>query len=206
MIGIEIDTAQVQRLEKAVTAAGKSMSKEIAGALNQVAKKTRLNMGRRIKEKIKLKKQAIEKPIRVKAEATESKLVAVVSLAKERRLGLENFGAKQTKQGVSYRISSEGKRGMVAGAFMGPRPGMLAPKLHGGVYKRIGENRRLTKGRRQGKIGQPIARLFGVSPWGAYVKNNMDVIEVEAVSKEVYLQMERRINLNVLRASGLVKT
>jgi hypothetical protein len=62
----------------------------------------------------------------------------------------------------------------------------------------------MAKGRRQGKIAQPILKLYGVSPWGVYVKNDMSAVEVEAVSKELVKQMERRINLNVLRANGLV--
>ena len=78
-------------------------------------------------------------------------------------------------------------------AFMGPRPGVLAPKLHGGVFKRVGGDR------------HPIVKLYGVSPYGAYAKNDMSKAEVEFINKSLMTEMERRINLNILRANGLVK-
>lgn len=206
MLAIEIDASQLDRLAEASKAAGKNIAKEIAGALNQVAKKTKLEMGRRIRETINLKKAVVEKPLSVKSEATESSFVAVVSLKNEDRFGLQHFGARQDKRGVSYKISKTGGRKRVNGAFMGPRPGVLAPKLYGGVWKRMGAPRTMTKGRRIGKIAEPIVKLYGVSPWGAYVKNNMEAVDVEAVSKELAKQMERRIEFNVLRASGIIKS
>ena len=105
---------------------------------------------------------------------------------------------------MSYQISKKGGRGTVSGAFMGPKPGMLAPKLYGGVYKRVGAQRKLTKGRRQGKMGQLIVRLFGVSPAGVFMKKNMDQTLPFYLTDYLKHQMERRINLIVLRANGLV--
>jgi hypothetical protein len=204
MIGVEINADQLKRLGVAAAAASKSLTKELAGAINAVSKKTKLNMGRQIRETVNLKKDMVEKPLSIRASATADSLIAIVSLKKTDRYGLQHFGAKQNKSGVSYRIAKSGGRNRVNGAFMGPKPGQLAPKLYGGVWKRIGEARKMAKGRRQGKVAQPILKLYGVSPWGAYVKNNMAAVEVEAVSKELFKQIERRINLNVLRANGLV--
>jgi hypothetical protein len=206
MIGIEINADQLKRLAESVSAAKKNLTKEIAGAINATAKKTRLDMGRQIREAINLKKAASEKPISVRAQASATSLVAVVHLKKENRYGLQEFGAKQNKSGVSYTIGKSGGRKTVAGAFMGPKPGQLAPRLYGGVWKRMGDKRKMTKGLRKGKLAQPIVKLYGVSPWGAWTQNHMEVVQVEAVSKELFKQIERRINLNVLRASGLVKT
>ncbi len=204
MMAIEINAEQLKRLSQAAIGAKKSLTKEIAGAINATAKKTRLDMGRQIREAINLKKEASEKPISVRAQASATSLVAVVHLKKENRYGLQEFGAKQNKSGVSYKIGKSGGRKTVPGAFMGPKPGQLAPRLYGGVWKRMGDKRKMTKGLRQGKLAQPIFKLYGVSPWGAWKGNHMEVVQVEAVSKELTKQIERRINLNVLRASGLV--
>jgi hypothetical protein len=75
---------------------------------------------------------------------------------------------------------------------MGPRPGVLAPRLNGGVFKRVGKSR------------NPIVKLYGVSPYGAYAKNDMSDIEVQFINKGLLTEMERRIKLNILRAEGLV--
>jgi hypothetical protein len=63
----------------------------------------------------------------------------------------------------------------------------------------------MTKGRYAGKMRQPIQQRFGVSAFGAYAKNDLEGPQVKEINKELSKQMERRINLNILRANGLVK-
>ena len=192
MIGIEVNAKQIKRLTEAVGKARKNFPRELAAAVNSVSKKTRISIGRRIRQTINLKKADAEKPIKIKKTATAQAPVGVVSIDRETRAGLQHFAARQNARGVSYKISKQGGRKLVAGAFMGPRPGVLAPKLNGGVFKRVGKSR------------QPIVKLYGVSPYGAYAKNNMSKAEVEFINKSLMTEMERRIKLNILRASGLV--
>ncbi len=194
MLSIEINKSQLSRLKGACLSASKSLTKELAGAINQVAKKTRLEMGRDIRAVVAMKKEDSEKPLSVRAEATATTLSAVVSLKKTDRLGLNHFGVRQDKRGVSYKISKTGGRGRVEGGFRGPNPGTLAPRLHGHAFKRSGKKR------------LPIVQIKGVSAYGAFVKNNLTAPRTAAVQDELHKQMERRINLNVLRANGLVKT
>jgi hypothetical protein len=194
MISIEVDAKQLNRLIKATEKSGKQFPKEMSAAINTVAKKTRLNIGRDIRGVVAIKKDRSEKPITLPKIATPQSMVARVSIAKERREGLQHFTARQDKRGVSYKISKVGGRKRINGAFMGPRPGTLAPRLHGGVFRRVSKSR------------LPIVKLYGVSPFGAYAKNNFEATEVGFISKNLQAQMERRINLNILRANGLVKT
>jgi hypothetical protein len=192
MISIDIDARQLKRLRKATAMAGKKFPRELAAAVNSVAKKTRISIGRRIRQTINLKKAVAERPVKIKKVATADTPVGVVSIDRERREGLHNFSARQTGKGVTYKIDKRGGRKLVAGAFMGPRPGVLAPKLNGGVFKRVGKSR------------HPIVKLYGVSPYGAYAKNDMSGFEVQFINKGLLTEMERRIKLNILRASGLV--
>jgi hypothetical protein len=205
MIGIEVDAKQLKRLREAVGKARKSLPRELAAAVNSVSKKTRISIGREIRKTVNLKKDQAEKPIKITQTATAETPTAKVSLAKEVRLGLQHFGARHDNRGVSYKIQKQGGRKRVNGAFMGPRPGTLAPKLHGGVWKREGDARKMKKGRRQGKIAEPIVNLKGVSPYGAYAKNDLSEAEVKTINANLSKEMERRINLNILRANGLVK-
>jgi hypothetical protein len=194
MIAIEIDKSQMSRMTAAVIASGKKMSKEIAGTLNAVSKKTKLEMGREIRKRVAIPKDEVEKPLTIKTQAAPGSLFAVVSLKKTPRLGLRHFGAKQDKRGVSYKISKTGGRRRVDGAFMGPKPGAVKTSWRGNAFKRVGSSR------------LPIIKLLAVSAYGTYKKNELAGPQLKAIEDELFKQMERRINLNVLRASGLVKT
>lgn len=192
MIAIEIDKGKLKELLEATKKAGKSFPKELAQAINQVSKKTRLDIGRDIRKTVALKKADSEKPIKVMSTATTGKLSATVRLNKARRLGLNAFGARQDKSGVSYKISKNGGRKRVAGAFQGPRPGVMKVSWRGNAFKRVGKSR------------LPIRKLRAVSAWGAYAKNDLSGPQVKTIEAELAKQMERRIKLNILRANGLV--
>lgn len=56
MLSVEIRKQQLDRLAKATARAGKKMKKELAGAINQVSKKTKLQMGRDIRNTVNLKR------------------------------------------------------------------------------------------------------------------------------------------------------
>lgn len=192
MIAIEIDAKQLKRLRGAVGRAGKKFPRELAAAINSTSKKTRLSIGRRVRETVNIKKAVAEKPIKIKRTATSESLVGVVSIDKERRAGLQEFAARHDKRGVSYKIDKRSGRKRINGAFMGPRPGTLAPKLNGGVFKRAT------------KMRHPIIKLYGVSPFGAYAKNRYEKIEIQFINKYLQREIDRRIKLNILRAEGLV--
>ena len=192
MIAIDIDAKQLKRLRESVGKAKKKFGRELAAAINSTSKKTRLSIGRRVRETVNLKKAVAEKPVSIRRTASSESLVGVVSINKEDRMGLQHFGARQDKRGVSYKIDKRSGRKRINGAFMGPRPGTLAPKLNGGVFKRAT------------KMRHPIIKLYGVSPFGAYAKNGYEKIEVQFINKYLQREIERRIKLNILRASGLV--
>jgi hypothetical protein len=194
MIAIDIDAKQIKRLESAVRKAGKLMSIEISAAINATAKKTRLDMGRKIRSELNIGKDPVESVIKILRPATPGSLTAGVRLKKTTRLPLRDFGAKQNKSGVTYKISKRGGRGSVQGAFQGPRPGSVKTSWRGRVFKRVGKSR------------LPIVQLMGPSPWGVFVKRRMNSVQIQETQTELKYQIERRIKLNVLRANKLVKS
>lgn len=194
MIAIEISAKQIKRLREAVSRSGKKFSVELAAAINATSKKTKLQIGRDVRATLSLNKAEAEKPLSIRATATDANLQAIVTIKKTDRLGLRHFGAKQDKRGVSYKISKKGGRQRVNGAFQGPKPGLMKVSWKGNVFIRTGKER------------LPIQHLRGVSVWGAYLKNNLAGPQVNEISAELEKQVERRINLNILRATGLVKT
>jgi hypothetical protein len=194
MFAVEVSTAQLARLTKAVGDARKSLPKEISAAINATAKKTRLDMGRKIRSEINVKKEPVEKVIKLVRQSTAGSLSAQVNLAKSARLPLREFGARQNKSGVSYKISKKGGRATVQGAFQGPKPGVMKASWRGRVFKRVGKER------------LPIVQLMGPSPWGVFTKKKMTPDQLKEIETELAKQIERRINLNVLRANKLVST
>lgn len=192
MIAIEINTGQLERLKTATRRAKKKFQIELSAAINATAKKTRLEIGRDVRSVIALKKAESEKPLKIVTKATPAVPSSTVSLRKTPRLGLRHFGARQDKKGVSYKIAKAGGRQRVDGAFQGPRPGLIKASWKGNAFKRTGAAR------------LPIVQMRGVSAYGAYLKNKFSPKQVVRINAELAKQLERRINLNVLRAEGLV--
>ena len=128
--------------------------------------------------------------LRISQKANKNRPVAKIELKKEDRLSLKRFSPRQTRAGVSYRTSPKRGRKTAPGAFMGPRPGLVAARLRGHVFKRVGKNR------------QPITRLDGASPWGAYLVNRLDLPTVKETRTELTNQVRRRIRFRRLKAAG----
>lgn len=192
MIAIDIDAKQLKRLRESVGKAKKKFGRELAAAINATAKKTKLDIGRDVRSVIAIKKKESEAPLKIQAKATADQPKTTVSIAKTRRLGLRHFGARQDKRGVSFKISKQGGRNRVYGAFQGPKPGVMNVKWRGNAFRRVGKER------------LPIIHIRGVSAFGAYVKNKFTGPQIKSINDELRKQMERRIKLNILRAEGLV--
>ena len=184
MIAIEINQKQLARLREATDRAKKLMGTEIAAAINATAKKTKLEIGRSVRQTVAIKKKESEEPLKIATKASKNSLTSTVQLRKTRRLPLKSFSARQNKRGVSYKISKQGGRKRINCAFEW--------EAIGHVFIRAGKAR------------LPIIQLKGVSAWGAFVKNDMTPAQIKSTTTELAKQIERRIKLNVLRASGLV--
>ena len=191
MISIEIDTRDLEELERAAKAAKKSLPREVSIAVNKTAKQAQGQISREIRKELNAPKKAVDKSLSIPKKATKQKTGAVVRLAATKRIPLRDFGARQTRAGVSYRISKGDGRKTVHGAFQGPKPGAVFARFGGHVFKRRGRQR------------LPIQKLLGVSPWGVFTKRNLFKPVNLYTDQALRKQLERRIRLNVLRASKL---
>ena len=110
---------------------------------------------------------------------------AAIMIKKTPQIGLQYYGARHIKSGVSYKISRNGGRKTATrphGAFMGPRAGVIAIKLYGGVFMRKAGAKRL-----------PIRKMFGPSVWGAFTKHKMDRIIEKAIRSRLRHEIDRSI-------------
>lgn len=185
MLTVTVDSNQMRALKAALEGTKKKLPKELANAINKTATKTRTNVGRKVRAELAISVKDMKRFLRVRGRANPRRLGASVELDHQKRPGIGGptgrFKPKQTARGTSFKVGKKQRRQTIKGAFMGPRPGVLAPKLYGGVFKRTGPRR------------TPIVKLHGASPWAAYVQNNLDPIIRRETRRELRRQIDSRI-------------
>ena len=195
MLDLNISPELILRLSKEFEGDAKKVSREIKIAINATAKKTKVLMSKQIRRELAstVKASVVKELIKIGAPATESYLSTKVVLRESKRLPLRDFGARQNKSGVSYKISKQKGRSVVSGAFQGPTPNIRNARWRNRVFKR------------EGKARLPIQQLWGPSPWGVFVKQRYKPETVKETQDELRNQINRRINLRILRRQGTVK-
>lgn len=177
---------KLDELAKAVgTESPKKIRQQTAIAINATANKTRGALAKEVGRELATTQKEIRKTIDVAVKANASRLGATVRQRESARLPLRVFGPRQTKKGVSVRVSKREGRKIIPGAF-------IVERYNGNVYKRPGPTR-ATGGNRKGP-----------SPWGVTIKNKLDkLVAKRDVEPELIKQVERRIRaINYKRAQG----
>jgi hypothetical protein len=184
-LGISLTADRLAQLDRDLVAIKNGVPMAISGAINETLAETRTAMSRGITEKVAIKARDI-KPHLAVIRSTPKTLAGTLKLSESSRIRLKYFGARQTKQGVTYRISRDGGRKMIRSAF-GPN----TPRLGGQVFRRAGKTRLPL-----------IGPMKGPSPWGVVVKSGMD--KTAAIDAQAALEknLGQRVNYLVLKAGG----
>lgn len=176
---------------KGLKALVKNIPKELAIVSGKAAKRGKSIIAKAVTTELNVTQKVVKNHIAVKTKVQETG--ASVSLEKSKRISLRNFKAKQNKAGVRYKISKTGGKKTLPGGFMGPRPGTLATKLNGGVFKRIGKKR------------LPIGKAMGPSPWGVHKKQKQQQTQVKKELRTAYHKAAvKRLKYQRLRKSGAI--
>lgn len=189
---VTIDPGQIAAMKAAIENTGRNLRKELAVACNATAAKGKSIIAKQIGKELATPQKNIRATISQSKKAKDTDISATLEVRKDRRISLKEFGARQTKAGVSYKISKSKGRKTVPGAFQGPKPGSINVRTKGNVFKRVGKSR------------LPIVKLMGPSSWGVFVvgkKQGPSVTEIEAELKK---QIDRRIRFIALKASGTI--
>ena len=189
---ISIDADQIQRLRNMLKGSKPKVAQQLSIAINETQKKITVKASRAITEELAVKASVVKQKIKGKR-ATKGDLLAKVTVKASNRLSLREFGAKQNKRGVTYKISKTKGRKLIAGAFQGPKPGVVKISWRGNVFKR------------EGKPRLPIVKRSGPSPWGVYVKSGKDPSIRKEARQILREQIERRIKFIQLKQSGEIK-
>jgi len=191
-VRITIDPGQIAAMKKAIEDTGRSLRKELAVACNATAAKGKSIIAKQIGKELATPQKNIRATISQSKKAKDTDISATLEVRKDRRISLKEFGARQTKAGVSYKISKSKGRKTVPGAFQGPKPGSINVRTKGNVFKRVGKSR------------LPIVKLMGPSSWGVFVVGKKQGPSVPDIEAELKKQIDRRIRFIALKASGAI--
>lgn len=191
-----------------LTETPKKLPKELASIANNVAKGHAKEIGKEIRKFVVMKAKDVIKFINQekKAIATESQVSTSLFIRGHERVPLKYFGAKQTKKGVTYRVSGKrgsdkkfkDSRGFIQSGF-GPK----IARLGNHVFVRGGPGVDPKKQPRK-----PIRKLYGPSVLGVYIVNDLVEFSQEQLSDELGKQVERRVRaiiVNQIRKQGRVE-
>ena len=192
MISVSVNSAEVQALARVLDGNAKEFRKQMAIAVNKVAGNAQKQIAKEVGKEIATPQKVIKTTISVKRAKVGVSPTATVTQKKTSRISLREFGAKQNKQGTTYKISKKGGRSLVAGAFQGPKPGVINVRTRGHVFKRTGKER------------LPIQKLMGPSPWGVTVKNKIDEVVVKFSRADLLKQIKERTRFLGLKKSGAI--
>ncbi len=184
MLTLDIDPRQLRELERSLDGMNRKLENEMRIAVRATTRKAKTVMSRQVRTELAAPARSVNQLISTQVTGGFAPS-GEVRLRKTKRLPLKAFKPRQTRKGVSYRISKRTGRNRVAGAF-------ISPKLGNHVYKRRGKSR------------LPIDKLHGPSPWGVFVLKRMKPPSVREIQGELRKQVDRRIKFNVLKRSGRI--
>lgn len=175
-------------LINSLSAVADNLPKQLGIIASKTANRTKSIIAKEVSQRVAIKQKDVKKNITTKRRKTS----AEVNLLETDRLPLREFGARQIKSGVTYKIDKRGGRKKIHGAFQGPRPGVMKRSWKGRVFKRVGKSR------------LPIQQLFGPSPWGVIVKNKRTKAIAVKASDEMKKQAAERLRYLKLKKSGAI--
>jgi hypothetical protein len=181
---ITVDSRQLDGLRKAIEGTGRKLPAEFAIAINKTATKCKGIMAKQVSQQIKVTQAVVKQQIKTGRKANKSYLTTTVRILPKARISLRDFGAKQTKAGVTYQIARTGQRRFIPSGF-------IVDSLGGHVFQRRGKDR------------TPIDKRFGPSSWGVFVKGKARAPSVELTQEELQKQIDKRIQfINFRKTQG----
>lgn len=180
MSEVTISTKGFDRLAEALGNVASGLSREIGIVVWATAKHIKSQVAKGIVEELATTQKVIRKTI---TQVRKDPMTAVVSLKKTARIPLRAFRARQTKAGVSAKISRTKGGHSIPGAF-------IIQRWNGNAYIRTDKSRGSLK------------RLFGPSPWGVFVKKHQIIATLAAGSERLEQEIDKRIRYLHLKEAG----
>lgn len=192
MIGFTAEERGAKELAKVLGGSRKKIKRQLIIAVNATSRKTKGTIAKQIATELATAQKNIKKTstIRKKAGKADRIPTAIITQKQTSRIPLRDFRARQTKAGVTYKVSKKKGRKVAPGAFQGPTPKRMKASWRGRVFKRVGQSR------------LPIVQLMGPSPWGVFQKQKLKRPTVKVSRIELANQIRKRIRYLRLKQAG----
>jgi len=141
-IDIQFDRRDIARVQRLLRDVPNALPKVMSRAINKAAAGARTRVTRRVAKLVTLRQKDVRDQLKLRR-ATYRKWTAVLTIG-GKRFALARFGARQTRRGVTYRISRAAGRKRIARGFLATMPGG-----HEGAYERR-DRPRLPVGEKRG--------------------------------------------------------
>lgn len=180
-IRVDLNLYQVAKLNHLFREYPRRIPRVVAAAVNETTKKGKVQVAKDIREKVNMKAADVKRYILVRRATPATKGGALV-IDEGERVPLKQFGARQSKKGVTYKIDKQGGRKLAKGAF-GPK----IPRLGKHVFKRYG------------KESLPIRKLLGPSAWAVFKRAKLEKKTRKDTRVEFRKQLNRRIRFELMK-------
>ncbi|MEE9923994.1 MAG: hypothetical protein PBV01_11600 [Brucella anthropi] len=138
----------LERYGDQLTSLGSGKARKVmTRSLNYEGQRAYVQVKRALRIQTSIPSPVINKGVKTRRASMKGDALEFSIIGSGRPLSLKYFKPRQFR--VGSKATVWGRRQTFPGAFMGPRPGVLAPKLNGNVFHRTGSGR------------FPIERLFG---------------------------------------------
>lgn len=191
-MNVTVKASSVAEMKQAIKDTSRKLRAELRVAVNATANKAKSIINKEIRSELATTAKTINSTISIKRKASGDDLSASVEVKKTARISLREFGARQGRNGTSYKISKTKGRKTIPDAFQGPKPGLMKASWRGHVFKRAGKSR------------LPIVKLFGPSPFGVMTVGDKLGPSQEQTQAELEKQVQRRIRFITLKKSGAI--
>ncbi len=182
---VSVKTGSLASLKQAIEGTSRTLKKELRVAVNATAKKSKSIINKEIRSELPASAKSINSLINVTRLASGDIISATVRVDKSKRLVINAFNNRQTKAGVTAKISKTRPRTLIRGAFKVNRWG-------GQVVVRKGKER------------GPLRTPKGPSPWGVLTKGKKLEPAKDQTQAELKKQIERRIKFITLKKTGAI--
>jgi len=209
MLEVSFKKDSMNRVKQIMESIGANVRKELAVAVNNTVREAKKPAAKELGKVFFVPNKTLKKLVGQKRRANERRVEAVMVLREGYPFPLKFFKPVHGAAGVTVKMDKriKGKKGesLIAGAFQGPRPGVMKRTWKGNVFARQGDKRKMTKGRYAGKMRQPIVKLFGPSPAQAIEDAGIGKLIVAVSSKQLSIQVQERLRFLILKSQGKLR-
>jgi len=183
----------LSEIEKSYRAAAKLVARTQARAVARVGVTIVAEQARAITARVNLKVSTVKATIvtRKKPSISDVRLILEV---KEKGIPLKDYGARQTRKGVSVKVLKGGGAKTLRAAFG-------AGKFGGNFFGRVGKGSKKYASPHVGRL--PIAKLYGPSILSQFIRDDISKKGVEAWDRRLPIELDRETSF-ALSQAGLI--